>query len=171
MRLHTAVIAAAMLVASNVALAQKVEDLSETIEKFRGIPSVAPYFGTAYAYAVWPKIGRGGLGIGGASGKGQVYLGGKVTSSAVSPTSRSALRPAGKRTGRSSSSRTKRRTTSSQPVNSSSTLRRQPSRSTRARRRRPARRARRRPRVPAAARAPAPVTKAACRRSRWPKVA
>jgi lipid-binding SYLF domain-containing protein len=79
MRLHTAVIAAAMLVASSMAVAQKTEDLSETIEKFRAIPSVAPYFGTAYAYAVWPKIGRGGLGIGGASGKGQVYLGGKVT--------------------------------------------------------------------------------------------
>ena len=80
MRLHTVVVAAAVLAASNMALAQDdVEDLSETIELFRGIPQVAPYFGSAYAYAVWPRIGRGGLGIGGASGKGQVYVGGKVT--------------------------------------------------------------------------------------------
>jgi lipid-binding SYLF domain-containing protein len=79
MRLVTAVFAAAVLATSNMALAQKVEDLSETIELFRGIPQVAPYFGSAYAYAVWPRIGRGGLGIGGASGRGQVYVGGKVT--------------------------------------------------------------------------------------------
>jgi hypothetical protein len=79
MRFHTAVFAAAVLVTSNMALAQDVEDLSETIDLFRGIPQVAPYFGSAYAYAVWPRIGRGGLGIGGASGRGQVYVGGKVT--------------------------------------------------------------------------------------------
>jgi hypothetical protein len=79
MRFHTALLAAAVLATSNMALAQDVEDLSETIELFRGIPQVAPYFGSAYAYAVWPRIGRGGLGIGGASGRGQVYVGGKVT--------------------------------------------------------------------------------------------
>ncbi len=79
MRFHAAVLAAAVLATSNMALAQDVEDLSETIELFRGIPQVAPYFGSAYAYAVWPRIARGGLGIGGASGRGQVYVGGKVT--------------------------------------------------------------------------------------------
>jgi lipid-binding SYLF domain-containing protein len=73
------VIAAALLAASNVALAQDVEDQKETIELFRSIPQVAPYFQSAYAYAVWDRIGRGGLGIGGARGRGQVYLGGKVT--------------------------------------------------------------------------------------------
>ena len=70
MRLHTAVIAAAVLATSNMALAQDVEDYSETIELFRGIPQVAPYFGSAYGYAVWERIGRGGLGIGGATGRG-----------------------------------------------------------------------------------------------------
>lgn len=73
------VIAASLLAASNIALAQDIEDQSETIELFRGIPQVAPYFEQAYAYAVWDRIGRGGLGIGGARGRGQVYLGGKVT--------------------------------------------------------------------------------------------
>ena len=79
MRLHTAVVAAFMLATSNITLAQDVEDYSKTIELFRGIPQVAPYFGSAYGYAVWERIGRGGLGIGGATGRGQVYVGGKVT--------------------------------------------------------------------------------------------
>ena len=79
MRLRAALMAAAMLATSNMALAQKVEDFSETIDLFKGIPQVAPYFANAYGYAVWQRIGRGGLGIGGARGKGQVYQGGKVT--------------------------------------------------------------------------------------------
>jgi lipid-binding SYLF domain-containing protein len=79
MRLRAVLIAAALLATSNLALAQKPEDVAKAIEIFKGIPQVAPYFGNAYGYAVWPRIGRGGLGIGGARGKGQVYLGGKVT--------------------------------------------------------------------------------------------
>ncbi len=79
MRLHAALIAAAVFATSNVALAQEVEDFSETIELFRGIPQVAPYLESAYGYAVWKRIGRGGFGIGGATGRGQVYAGGNVT--------------------------------------------------------------------------------------------
>ena len=75
----TGVVLAAVLATSNVALAQEVEDLSETIELFKGIPQVGPYFESAYGYAVWKRIGRGGLGIGGATGRGQVYVGGQVT--------------------------------------------------------------------------------------------
>jgi lipid-binding SYLF domain-containing protein len=79
MKLHAVLLAAAVFATSNVATAQDVEDQSETIELFRGIPQVAPYFGAAYGYAVWDRIGRGGLGIGGARGRGQVYRGGQVT--------------------------------------------------------------------------------------------
>lgn len=79
MGLRAGIIAAAMLAMSNIAVAQKVEDQSETINLFKGIPQVAPYFQNAYGYAVWDRIGRGGLGIGGARGRGQVYQGGKVT--------------------------------------------------------------------------------------------
>ena len=78
MRLPAALVAAALLATSNIALAQKVEDQSETINLFKGIPQVAPFFGSAYGYAVWDRIGRGGLGIGGARGRGQVYQGGAV---------------------------------------------------------------------------------------------
>ncbi|KPK55939.1 MAG: hypothetical protein AMS22_02850 [Thiotrichales bacterium SG8_50] len=56
-----------------------VEDMSSTIKIFNDSPVVQPYFANAYGYAVFPTIGKGGIGIGGAHGKGQVYQGGKVT--------------------------------------------------------------------------------------------
>lgn len=59
--------------------AQRVRDVSGTVEMFRGIPQVAPYFETAYAYAVWPRISRGGLGVGASRGRGQVYVAGEMT--------------------------------------------------------------------------------------------
>jgi lipid-binding SYLF domain-containing protein len=79
MGLRGALLAAVMLGASSTAVAQKVEDFSETIDLFKGIAQVAPYFESAYGYAVWDRIGRGGLGIGAARGRGQVYVGGNVT--------------------------------------------------------------------------------------------
>ena len=45
---------------------------------FKKIEAVAQFFGNAYGYAVFPSIGKGGLGIGGSDGKGQVYRQGKV---------------------------------------------------------------------------------------------
>jgi lipid-binding SYLF domain-containing protein len=57
---------------------RKVEDYSATITEFKKIPDVAKFFGNSHAYAVFPTIGKGGLGIGGSHGKGQVYRGGKV---------------------------------------------------------------------------------------------
>ena len=38
-------------------------------------PSLSKWFETAYAYAVFPNVGKGGIGIGGAHGKGIVILG------------------------------------------------------------------------------------------------
>jgi lipid-binding SYLF domain-containing protein len=60
-------------------LAQDADDFAKTIDEFRALPAVAPFFETAYGYAVWPRIIRGGLGIGGAGGRGQVYRGGQPT--------------------------------------------------------------------------------------------
>jgi len=59
--------------------AQRVRDVSDTVELFRGIEQVAPYFQSSYAYAVWPRIGRGGLGVGASRGRGQVYVNGQLT--------------------------------------------------------------------------------------------
>lgn len=52
---------------------------STTIDVFKKSPVVQPFFKNAYGYAVFPTIGKGGIGIGGAYGKGQVYQGAKVT--------------------------------------------------------------------------------------------
>ena len=41
-------------------------------------PSLARWFDEAYAYAVFPKVGKGGIGIGGAHGKGIVIQGDKT---------------------------------------------------------------------------------------------
>ena len=39
---------------------------------------ITKYFNTAYGYAVFPSIGKGGLGVGGATGNGTIYKGGAV---------------------------------------------------------------------------------------------
>lgn len=64
---------------SGPALADKYTD---TIDVYKKSEAVQPFFKSAYGYAVFPTIGKGGLGIGGAYGKGQVYRGGKVTGEA-----------------------------------------------------------------------------------------
>lgn len=65
-----------VLALANPAQADKFDD---TIEIYKKSEAVQPFFQSAYGYAVFPTIGKGGLGIGGAYGKGQVYQGGKVT--------------------------------------------------------------------------------------------
>lgn len=49
-------------------------EVKTSIEHFKKSPQVAPFFAKAYAYAIFPTIGKGGFGIGGAYGKGEVYL-------------------------------------------------------------------------------------------------
>ena len=41
-------------------------------------PSLKTYFDKAYAYAIYPSVGKGGIGIGGAYGSGSVYHKGKM---------------------------------------------------------------------------------------------
>ena len=73
-----------MLVAgwSSHALADKYTD---TIDVFKKSEAVQPFFKNAYGYAVFPTIGKAGIGIGGSYGTGQVYQGGTVTVVAVDP--------------------------------------------------------------------------------------
>ena len=70
---------ALLIAAVGSANARTVEDYSQTIEVYKKSPQAKPYFAKAYGYAVFPTIGKGGFGIGGAHGKGQVYRGGTVT--------------------------------------------------------------------------------------------
>ena len=61
------------------ALAHAGDKYTATIKEFKESPVVNPFFGNSYGYAVFPTIGKGGIGIGGAHGSGQVYKGGKLT--------------------------------------------------------------------------------------------
>ena len=72
-------LATLLLAISPLVHSQEVQDFSQTIAAFRQIPQVAPYFDSAYGYALWRTIGRGGIGIGGATGLGQLYVNGQVT--------------------------------------------------------------------------------------------
>lgn len=61
--------------------AQKdVSDKSaEAIKEFKHTnDKITKYFNSAYGYAVFPSIGKGGLGVGGATGNGTIYRGGAV---------------------------------------------------------------------------------------------
>ena len=64
---------AALAVVAPAALA---DDVSTTIDNFRGA-GAGDFIDDSYGYAVFPSIGKGGIGIGGAHGKGEVYVGGK----------------------------------------------------------------------------------------------
>ncbi len=79
MKLRHFFLSALFAAAVSTAQAQRVRDVSDTVELFRSIPVVAAYFENAYGYAVWPRIGRGGLGIGASRGVGQIYVGGVMT--------------------------------------------------------------------------------------------
>lgn len=48
-------------------------DYRRTIKTFSSIPLLQPYFKQAYGYAVFPAIGKGGVGVGVAVGEGRVY--------------------------------------------------------------------------------------------------
>lgn len=53
------------------------DDYADTIQAFRGAGQSGKFFDTSYGYAVFPTIGKGGIGIGAAHGSGRVYRQGK----------------------------------------------------------------------------------------------
>jgi hypothetical protein len=55
------------------------DSYSKTISLYKKSEAVQPFFNNCYGYAVFPTVGKGGIGIGGAYGKGQVYKQGKLT--------------------------------------------------------------------------------------------
>jgi hypothetical protein len=52
------------------------DEYSDTIKVFKNAGESGTFFAKSYGYAVFPTIGKGGIGIGGAYGKGRVYAGG-----------------------------------------------------------------------------------------------
>ncbi len=52
-------------------------EYEDTIKVFRNAGESAAFFDNSYGYAVFPTVGKVGMGIGGAHGKGRVYRQGK----------------------------------------------------------------------------------------------
>ncbi len=57
----------------------QADKFTNTVNVFKKSEAVQPFFKNAYGYAVFPTVGKAGIGIGGSYGTGQVYQGGKVT--------------------------------------------------------------------------------------------
>src|SRR5215813_4737621 len=53
------------------------DEYTDTIKVFKDAGQSGQFFKTAYGYAVFPTIGKGGFVVGGARGKGHVYEQGK----------------------------------------------------------------------------------------------
>ena len=78
-RLITALAMAALSFAGFPAHA---DEYSDTVATFKKAGESANFFDDSYGYAVFPTIGKGGLGVGAAHGKGRVYEQGKYVGDA-----------------------------------------------------------------------------------------
>jgi len=68
-----------MFFASSVPARAQDEKAQEVIAKFKQLkPELAEYFKNAQGYAVFPSVGKGAIGVGGAHGNGFVYQRGKL---------------------------------------------------------------------------------------------
>lgn len=72
--LNQAAAVAFLVLCANLAGAASVK---ETVAIFRQAGQSADFFAKSYGYAVFPTVGSGAVGIGGAYGKGRVYVHGK----------------------------------------------------------------------------------------------
>ena len=55
----------------------RADDYADTVQLFKNAGQSGTFFNKAHGYAVFPTIGKGALGIGGARGKGRVYVQGR----------------------------------------------------------------------------------------------
>ena len=85
MRTSPALLLAALALLVLPASSAARTDAASVIAKFeQKDPGMAKIFADAYGYAVFPTVAKGGLGIGGARGKGEVFeRGGKVGTSTL----------------------------------------------------------------------------------------
>jgi len=52
------------------------DEFADAVATFHQAEAAQPFFNNAYGYAIFPTVGKGGIGIGGAYGEGRVYRGG-----------------------------------------------------------------------------------------------
>lgn len=80
MRVRIAIFAAlTTLVIGAVAAPAVADDYANTIQLYQSSNVVKPFFKNCYGYAVFPVVGKAGLVVGGAFGKGRVYRHGRLT--------------------------------------------------------------------------------------------
>ncbi len=68
---------AILVLFSTVAAASEAEDDKAALKKLLQSDVVAAFHESAYGYAIFPNIAKGGIGLGGAHGTGRVYRNGK----------------------------------------------------------------------------------------------
>lgn len=66
----------AVLAIAFTSLAAQADEYAEARKVFQDAGESSAFFSNTYAYALFPNIGKGGIGIGGAHGSGKVYVGG-----------------------------------------------------------------------------------------------
>ena len=66
-----------LLLVAMPAAAAWADEYQDTVEIFKNAGESGGFFDKCYGYAVFPTIGKGGIGVGGAYGKGRVYVAGK----------------------------------------------------------------------------------------------
>ena len=62
-----------------VEAAASADEYADTVAIFKNAGESASFFGNSYGYAVFPTVGKGGLGVGAAHGSGRMYAQGKQT--------------------------------------------------------------------------------------------
>jgi lipid-binding SYLF domain-containing protein len=72
----------ALILSVGVAHAANANSYQEAILVFKHAGASGAFFPRSYAYAVFPTVGSGALGVGGAYGKGRVYVHGVYTGDA-----------------------------------------------------------------------------------------
>jgi lipid-binding SYLF domain-containing protein len=77
MNLMKRVMATWVVLLLSIGAAHAADKYHDTIALFKNAGESAKFFDKSHAYAVFPTIGEGALGVGGAHGKGRVYAHGK----------------------------------------------------------------------------------------------
>jgi lipid-binding SYLF domain-containing protein len=81
-RIYFSMMAVVFVLVLGLSAPVQADKYANTISVYKKSEVVQPFFSNAYGYAVFPTIGKGGIGIGASYGEGQVYRGGKVTGTA-----------------------------------------------------------------------------------------
>lgn len=69
----------AMLCVATGSVAKEDLETQAALTQFQAASQTQPFFHTAYGYAVFPSVGKGGFWVGGAYGSGTVFKDGQIT--------------------------------------------------------------------------------------------